>query len=74
MALASHRSPGPRPADATGGIAVIETIAMKESQRIAHAPGVVAILGSFTPADPRAFEGRGVRIGVLTMIRRNSIC
>jgi hypothetical protein len=54
--------------------AVIETIAMKESQRIAHAPGVVAILGSFTPADPRAFEGRGVRIGVLTMIRRNSIC
>ena len=59
MGLASRRSP--QRVDAPAGVEIIDTIEMKESLRIAHAPGVVAVLDSFPSADPQAFVGRGVR-------------
>jgi hypothetical protein len=60
MGLASRRSP--QRVDATAGIKIIDTIEMKESLRLAHAPGVVVVLDSFPSADPQAFVGRGVRL------------
>lgn len=62
MAHVSNRSPGPRPAEAPGVVAIVDTIEMKSSLGIAHAPGVVAVLDSFAPPDPTAFVGLQVRI------------
>jgi hypothetical protein len=64
MGLASRPSPSPiRPqGDASGSIGIIDTIEMKESLRIAHAPGVVAVLDAFPAAEPEAFVGRAVRL------------
>ena len=62
MGLASHPSPNPRQADAPRGVGIVDTIEMKESHRIAHAPGLVVILDSYPSADPQAFIGRGVHL------------
>jgi hypothetical protein len=62
MGLASRPSPGHAQVDAPGGIGIIETIAMKESLGIAHAPGVVAVLDAFPAAEPEAFVGQSVRL------------
>jgi len=64
MELASHQSqsPSPRPIDGPRGVGVIDTIEMKRSLGITHAPGVVAVLDAFPSADPQSFIGRGVRI------------
>lgn len=62
LGLVSERSRSPRRVDAPGGIRVIDTIDMKESYGVAHAPGVVAVLDSYRPADPQGFIGRVVQI------------
>ncbi len=62
MGLASGRSLGPLRADDEVGVQVVDTIEMKESYGIDHAPGVVAILGDCRPADPRGYVGRAARI------------
>ena len=61
MGLVSRRSTDPRH-EAVGGVGVIDTIIMKPSLGIAGAPGVVAILDGFRPADPGAFVGQVVRL------------
>ena len=60
MGLASRQSP--QRVDTPAGVGIVDTIEMKESLRIAHAPGVVAVLDSFPSADPQAFVGRRVRL------------
>jgi hypothetical protein len=62
MGLASRRSPNPQRAEVPASVGIIETIVMKESLAIAHAPGVVAVLESFPSADPQAFVGRTVQL------------
>jgi hypothetical protein len=65
MGLASHKSPSPLDVNAPVSVGVIDTIQMKESLGIAHAPGIVAILDTFRPADPQTFVGRRVRLRTL---------
>ena len=62
MGLASRPSPIRPQVDVPGGIGIIDTIEMKESLRIAHAPGVVAVLDAFPAAEPAAFVGQTVRL------------
>ena len=50
MELASRRSPNPQRADLPASVGIIDTIVMKESLAIDHAPGIVAVLDSFRPA------------------------
>jgi hypothetical protein len=54
--------PSPQGVDAPVGVGIIDTIEMKESLGIAHAPGIVVVLDSFPSADPQAFVGRDVRL------------
>ena len=44
------------------GAKVVDTIEMKESLGISHAPGVVAVLGEFPMAEPEILVGRQVSI------------
>ena len=62
MGLASRQKPDLQRVDALDGVAITETIDMKESLRLTHAPGVVAVLDSFPSDDPQSFVGRIVRI------------
>ncbi len=48
--------------DAPGRVGIIDTIEMKESLRIPHAPGVVAVLDSFAATELERFVGRAVRL------------
>lgn len=61
MGLASRPSHGARPAELRG-VGIIDVIEMKESLRVGHAPGVVAVLDAFPAEDARAFLGRSVRL------------
>ncbi len=62
MELASGRSLEPLRTDEKVGVRVVDTIEMKESYGIAHAPGIVAILEDYRPADPQGYVGRTARI------------
>ena len=64
MGLASRRSADQPRIDNPGGVEIIETIEMRESLGIAHAPGIVAVLDSFPSAEPDAFAGRQVEIRI----------
>jgi hypothetical protein len=60
MGLASRQSPSQQRADVPASVGIIDTIVMKESLAIDHAPGVVTVLDSFPSADPQVFVGRAV--------------
>lgn len=63
MALASQQSPG-KGAIEIRGVGVIDSIEMKLSLGIAHAPGLVAVLDGFPSPDPQKYVDRPVLIRV----------
>jgi hypothetical protein len=62
MGLASHPSSGTQRVEVPGRVEIIETIEMKESQRITHAPGIVAVLDGFHVAETDSFVGRTIQL------------